>query len=67
MTPFTTQRLRAIGSTSADHGYADDMAMRRNDVATPDRHARLLLAAVLAVAAVVFVWLVATLAMSAFS
>jgi hypothetical protein len=41
------------------------MAMR-NPVSTPDRHARLLLAAVVVAAVAVFVWLVTTLFTAAF-
>ena len=42
------------------------MAMR-SPVSTPDRHARLLLAAVVVAGLVVFVWLVSTLFTAAFS
>jgi len=41
------------------------MAMR-NPASTPDRHARIVLAAVVLVAVVVFVWLVSMLVFAAF-
>lgn len=42
------------------------MAMRHDTASSPDRRARLLLAAVVALTLVMFVWLVSTLATAAF-